>query len=404
MRSLIMINGISILLFFMLVFSCSNKKNSEEETKGDTTHVFAAKDFAMGVDLSYVNQVEDHGGVYRDSSQVRDPFAILKSHGANYVRVRLWHNPVWIRDVYKDPQTTLYSGYSEVEKTVSRAKSLGMAVNLDIHYSDFWADPGRQEPPAAWDKIKDLQVLKDSVYNYTFSILRKLANKGLMPDMVQIGNEINCGLMMTGTKPNFPDLNGCNNQWQNLGAILNSGIKAVRDASANSPVKPLVALHVADPKNIEWWFGKVTTSGNVTDFDVIGFSYYPLWHTSVSFASLPALITKMKTTYGKKVMILETGYPWATGGSDNYGNQFGSQTPLPDFPFTPDGQYSFMKSLTQAVITAGGTGIMYWEPAWITSQMKDSWGTGSSWENVTFFDFQGNALPVMGYMNWKYEL
>jgi hypothetical protein len=125
----------------------------------------------------------------------------------------------------------------------------------------------------------------------------------------------------------------------------------------------------------------------VIDFDIIGFSYYPLWHTAVSFASLPALITKMKTTYGKKVMILETGYPWATGGSDTYGNQFGSQTPLPDFPFTPDGQYRFMKSLTQAVITAGGTGIMYWEPAWISSQLTDPWGKGSSWENVTFYDF-----------------
>jgi arabinogalactan endo-1,4-beta-galactosidase len=404
MKSLVFIHTAFILLFFLSGSSCGKKNNPDDEIKKDTIHYFSAKDFAMGVDLSYVNQVEDHGGVYRDSNQVRDPFANLKSHGANYVRVRLWHNPVWIRDAYKDPQKTLYSAYDDVEKTVSRAKKLGMAVDLDIHYSDFWADPGRQEPPAAWEKIKDLQVLKDSVYNYTFSLLRKLDSKGLMPEMVQIGNEINCGMLMTGTKPGFPDLNGCNNQWQNLGVILNSGIKAVRDASANSTVKSLIALHVADPKNIEWWFGKVTSGGNVTDFDIIGFSYYPLWHTTVSFATLPALITKMKTTYGKKVMILETGYPWATGGSDTYGNQFGSQTPLPDFPFTPDGQYRFMKSLTQAVITAGGTGIMYWEPAWISSQLTDPWGKGSSWENVTFYDFQGNALPVVGYMNFKYEL
>jgi arabinogalactan endo-1,4-beta-galactosidase len=404
MRSLLLTNAVFILLFVLMGFSCSNKNNPDEETNGDTTHVFAPKDFAMGVDLSYVKQVEDHGGVYRDSNQIRDPFAILKSHGANYVRVRLWHNPVWIRDAYKDPKMNLYSDFADVEKTISRAKNLGMAVDLDIHYSDFWADPGRQEPPAAWDKIKDLQVLKDSVYNYTFSLLRKLDSKGVMPEMVQIGNEPNCGLMMTGTKPNFPDLNGCNDQWQNLGVILNSGIKAVRDASASSALKPLIALHVADPKNIEWWFGKVTASGNVTDFDIIGFSYYPLWHTNVSFTSLPALITKMKTTYGKKVMILETGYPWSTTGSDSYGNQFGSQAPLADFPFTADGQYRFMKSLTQAVITAGGTGIMYWEPAWISSQLKDPWGTGSSWENVTFFDFEGNSLPVVGYMNWKYKL
>jgi len=354
------------------------------------------------VDLSYVNQIEDHGGVYRDSGQVRDPFRILKSHGANYVRLRIWHNPQWVRSVYSDPQKTLYSGYADMEKAAKRAKTLGMAINLDFHYSDFWADPGRQDPPAAWAGIKDLQVLKDSVYNYTFSVLKKLEAKGLMPEMVQVGNEINCGMLITNLQPGFPALNGCSNQWANLGAVLNSGIKAIRDASVNSAVKPLVALHVADPKNLEWWFGKITSEGKVTDFDITGFSYYPLWHTTVSFDALPALVTKLKTTYGKKVMILETGYPWATGGSDNYNNQFGNQTPLAGFPFTAEGQLLFMKSLTQAVIKAGGSGIMYWEPAWITSQMKDPWGTGSSWENVTFFDFQGNALPVVGYMNAKY--
>jgi arabinogalactan endo-1,4-beta-galactosidase len=307
-----------------------------------------------------------------------------------------------VKDVYKDQQTPLYSGYDDMEKTVRRAKNLGMAVCLDFHYSDFWADPGRQDPPAAWVNIKDLQVLKDSLYNYTFSVLKKLDEKGLMPDMVQIGNEINCGMMMTNTKNGFPDLNGCNGQWQNLGTIINAGIKAVRDASANSSVKPLVALHIADPKNMEWWFGKITSSAGVSDFDIIGFSYYPLWHTTLAYALLPDLITRMKSTYNKKVMILETGYPWSTTGADNYSNQFGAQAMLTGFPFTPDGQLRFMKDLTQSVITAGGSGIMYWEPCWITSSLKDSWGTGSSWENVTFFDFQGNALPVMGYMNYKY--
>jgi arabinogalactan endo-1,4-beta-galactosidase len=403
MKQLISLQLAFILILFLSGFSCSNNGSSDEEKGKDTTEIITQEAFAMGVDLSYVNQVEDHGGVYRDSGQVRDPFRILKSHGANFVRVRLWHNPQWVKDVYKDQQTPLYSGYDDVEKTVIRAKNLAMAVNLDFHYSDFWADPGHQDPPAAWNTIKDIQVLKDSVYNYTFSVLKKLGAKGLMPDMVQIGNEINCGLMVTGTKQGFPDLNGCNGQWQNLGTILNAGIKAVRDASANSPVKPLVALHIADPKNLEWWFGKITSSAGVSDFDVIGFSYYPLWHTTLAYALLPELVTRLKSSYHKKVMILETGYPWNTAGADNYNNQFGSQAMLTGFPFTPDGQLRFMKDLTQALITAGGSGIMYWEPGWITSSLKDSWGTGSSWENTTFFDFQGNALPVMGYMNYKYQ-
>ena len=306
MKSLSLLQVVVIMVSILAGLSCGNK-NSPDEVPKDTTSVYSLNDFALGVDLSYVNQVEDHGGIYRESGQKKDPFDLLKAQGANYVRVRLWHNPVWVRDVYKDQQKPLYSGPDDVIKTIGRAKALGMAVNLDIHYSDFWADPGRQNPPAAWAGIKDLQTLKDSVYNYTFSILKKLDAKGWMPEMVQVGNEINCGMLITGLQTGFPGLNGCNNQWASLGAVINSGIKAIKDASANSTVKPLVALHVADPKNLEWWFGKVTTDGGVTGFDVIGFSYYPLWHNTVSFSSLPDLIGKLKSNYHKKVMNLESG-------------------------------------------------------------------------------------------------
>ncbi len=387
-----------------MVLSCTEKKQTPDDTTPeDTTHVFSAAEFAMGVDLSYVNQVEDHGGVFRDSGKVNDPFRILKSHGANYVRVRLWHHPVWVREVYGDPQKTLYSGFDDVRKTIRRAKEQGMAVNLDFHYSDFWADPGRQEPPAAWENSKTLPVLKDSVYQYTLRVLTLLDAGGLMPEMVQIGNEINCGLMMTGTKTGFPALNGCNNQWKNLGEVINSGIRAVRDASALSAVKPLVALHIADPKNLEWWFAKAVADGGISDFDIIGFSYYPLWHTTVAYTGLTDLISRMKSTYNRKVMIMETGYPWTTEGADNYNNLFGGQTPLPGFPFTREGQLKLMTDLTKKLLSAGASGIFYWEPAWITSSMKDPWGTGSSWENSAFFDFQGNALPVTGFMNKQYN-
>ncbi len=403
MRSLFSISLFLLLVLVMTGFSCGDKNNPSDGPQGeDSTAVL--KDFAMGVDLSYVNQVEDHGGIYRDSNQVKDPFAILKSVGANTVRVRLWHNPLWVREVYGNPSTPLYSGFDDAAKTIRRARNLGIAVLLDFHYADTWADPGHQQPPAAWENITSLAVLKDSVYNYTFSVLKRLDALGLMPEMVQIGNEINCGLMITGTKSGFPVLNGCNGSWQNLGAVLNSGIKAVRDAAVASSVKPRIALHVADPKNLEWWFSKAVSDGGVTDFDIIGFSWYPLWHTDIAFAALPALVKKMKTTYNKKVMILETAYPWSTAGADNYNNLFGSQTPLTGYPFTQQGQLDFMVRLTQEMITAGASGIFYWEPAWITSGLKDNWGTGSSWENATFFDFQGNKLPVTGYLNRKYQV
>lgn len=390
------------LLFLFL--SCKDKPVTPEEKPTSNYHLFTPDEFAMGVDLSYVNQIEDHGGVYRDSSKVRDPFRIMKEHGANMVRVRLWHNPTWVRDIYGSAQTPLYSGFADVLKTIQRAKAFGIAVNLTFHYSDFWADPGTQKPPVAWGNINSLQVLKDSVYNYTFSVLNKLNKLNLMPEMVQIGNETNCGMMMTKTKAGFPNLDGCNNHWQELGTVMNSGIKAVRDVSAQSTIKTKIALHVADPKNVDWWFGKITTSAAVTDFDVIGMSYYPLWHNTVDFGDLPALITKLKNTYNKKVMILETSYPWTTEYADSYNNQFGGQTPLFGYPFTKEGQTKFLIDLTQNILNSGGSGVMYWEPDWITSQLKDSWGTGSSMENCTFFDFSGNTLSSIDYMRYFYTL
>jgi len=388
-----------LLLSGLTLHSCGDGKDPDNPVNPGATEPA----FAMGVDLSYVNQAEDHGAVYRDKGVEADPYAIMKNNGATYVRVRLWHNPQWVRSVYGNPSKTLYSGFEDVARTIQRSKNQGMKILLDLHYSDFWADPARQEPPAAWAAITTLNVLRDSVYNYTFSVLKKLDARGLMPEIVQIGNEINCGMMMTGTASGFPGLNACNNQWSTLGSIINVAIKAVRDASATAVVKPLVALHVADPKNVEWWFTQATSQGKILDFDIAGFSYYPLWHTTVSLSALPALVTRLRNSLDRQVMILETAYPWTTSNNDGYTNLFGSQTPLEGFPFTPQGQLDFMVKLTGDMIQAGCSGIFYWEPAWITSGMKDSWGTGSSWENAGFFNFTGDLLPVAGYMSRSYQ-
>lgn len=395
-----------LLILMVFSFSCKDKKTSDDGVPIPDTkpkyHQFTPDEFVMGADLSYANQIEDHGGVYRDSTKVRDLFLIMKEHGCNLVRVRLWNNPGWVREVYGNANTPLYSGFADVLKTIQRAKAQGMAVNLDFQYSDTWADSGNQAPPAAWANITDLQVIKDSVYNYTFSVLNKLNQLGLMPEMVQIGNETNCGMMTTDTKTGFPNLNGCNGHWQELGVVINSGIKAVRDISAQSAIKTKIALHVADPKNADWWFGQITTAAAVTDFDIIGMSYYPLWHTTFGLTDLPALISSLKTKYNKKVMILETAYPWTTEYADAYANQLGGQSPLSGYPFTKEGQTSLLEDLSQKMITIGGSGIIYWEPDWITSQMKDPWGTGSSWENCTFFDFDGNTIPSIDYMRFVY--
>ena len=359
-------------------------------------------EFYFGADLSYVNQILDHDGSYRDEGEVRDPYRIFSDHGATLVRVRLWHSPDWTKEVYDPPGSQRYHDLADVEKTIAQAKTNGMQVLLDFHYSDVWADPGRQEIPGAWKDITDIATLKDSVYQYTFKVLATLEAKGLMPEFVQTGNEINCGMLYTDAGSQFPACNACDGAWENLGGVINSAIDAVRDAAATSSVETKIILHVADPKNVEWWFDNITSHG-VTDFDVIGFSYYPLWHTTVPLNQLGEKVTSFRQRYNKPAMVLETAYPWTTDGADGYNKIFGGQTPLAGYPFTREGQYDMMETIAQELKDGGGLGIIYWEPAWITSSMRDLWGTGSAWENCAFFDFEGNTLSSIDFMTANYD-
>ncbi|MBK7211687.1 MAG: glycosyl hydrolase 53 family protein [Bacteroidales bacterium] len=385
----------------LLGYSCSDKN---PDHTGTEKKIYTLEQFCMGADLSYTNEIEDHGGIYKDSSVVRDPFQIFRSHGCNLVRVRLWNNPMWTKEVYGASGTQMYSDLQDVVKTMQRAAQNGMAVSLDLHYSDTWADPEHQVPPAAWNQITAINVLEDSIYNFTFRTLTYLKGLGLIPRMVQVGNEINCGMMMTGTPDAFPKLNVCNGNWVNQGKIINAGIKAVRDASVGNTVDTKVILHVADPKNVEWWIDNIKKEGAVTDFDIVGISYYPLWHTEIPYSNVPGLVAKLKGKYAKEIMIVETAYPWTTEGNDSFNNLFGSQQPVGGFPFTKQGQKDFMVDMTQKLMNAGCSGIMVWEPGWITSGLKTQWGTGSAWENSAFFDFEGSVLPGMDFMNHNYTL
>lgn len=353
----------------------------------------------MGVDLSYVNQILDHGGSYSDSAGVRSPYAIFRDHGANAVRLRLWHDPSWVKtEVYGDESVPLYSGLEDVRSAIRAARDLGMRVNLDFHYSDIWADPGRQDVPAAWQDITDAAVLQDSVYRYTRGVLESLEADGLLPEMVQVGNEINCGLLSTGAPPGFPAVSVCDGHWAAQGALLNAGIRAVRDASPEIRI----ILHVAQPENVGPWFDAMTTAGAVTDFDIVGFSYYSRW-SDQPLSTLASHVAGWRAKYGKAVMVMETAYPWTLENADGYPNIFGPGSLQEGYPGTVGGQLTYLTDLVQQVVRGGGTGVFYWEPAWITSAMKDLWGTGSSWENNALFDFQGRAHGGMGFLTHRYE-
>jgi len=350
-------------------------------------------DFYFGADLSYANQILDHNGIYKDEGQTRSPFKIFKDHGTNLVRLRLWHNPIWTKEVYDPDGTQMYNDFADVEKSITLSKEQGLKVLLDFHYSDTWADPNSQDVPAAWTQITSLSVLKDSVYNYTFKTLKRLKDKNLMPEFVQLGNETNCGMLYTNAPAGFPKCDVCGDVWTSMGEILKQAIQAVRAVDAQTKI----ILHVADPKNVQWWFDNITQKGGVTDFDIVGFSYYPLWHTTVSIDQISNQVSLFHTRYAKDVMILETAYPWTTAFDDSYNNSLGGSAPISGYPYSVDGQKNLMKKLVQEVRDGDGMGVIYWEPDWVTSDMRDLWNTGSSWENCTFFDFDGNTLSSIDY-------
>jgi arabinogalactan endo-1,4-beta-galactosidase len=344
--------------------------------------------YYLGVDLSYVNETEDCGGAYRVNGEVTDPFQIFSAYGANLVRVRLWHTPTW----------TQYSTLDDVKKTIGRAKAQGMAVLLDFHYSDTWADPGKQIIPAAWADITDVDTLAKALYDYTFGALMDLDQAGLMPDMVQVGNEINTEILRSENESGYPI------HWERNAKLINAGIQAVRDAGQQAAINPQVMLHVAKPEEVEGWLLAATRAG-VTDFDLVGISYYPGW-SNYSVEATGRLINKLRHQFGKDVLIAETAYPWTLDSvNETAGNILGSEFLLPDYPATPGGQKRFLIDLTQAVLSNGGVGVVYWEPAWISTSCHTLWGQGSHWENATFFDFreQNNVHEGIEFLSYAYE-
>jgi arabinogalactan endo-1,4-beta-galactosidase len=226
-------------------------------------------------------------------------------------------------------------------------------------------------------------------------VLNYLQARNLTPEMVQVGNETNPGMI-------FPDGQVVNNNWSAFADLLKSGIRAVRDFSATSPVKPQIILHVAQLQNANWWANGVINLGGVTDFDILGISHYHLWSTVTAMNGINTMIRNLKTTYNKKIMIVETAYPWTNQNADSYNNIIPGSSGWGGYGVSKEEQSRYLKDLAQQVISGGGSGIMYWEPAWITSSLQDPWGTGSSWENNAFFDFSGNVLPAIDFMTHLY--
>ena len=334
--------------------------------------------FYKGVDISFAKELEGCGVQWKDNGSVKEIFSIFKDNGANLIRIRIFHTPVSGKN-----------GYDDAEVLISRAKAKGFKVMLDFFYSDTWADAGTQKCPAAWlGVVNNNAALADSVYNYTKKVLQTLKGKSLMPEFVQVGNETNGGMCFPGTGTvTWPT------DWTKQTLLFNAGIKAVHDVDATTKV----ILHVADPKNAEWWAGQLN-SNSVTGYDILGISFYPVWHTTVSIVNFGTVITNIKNTYSKDVMVVETGLPWTNGYDDNTTNVMnGVPNGFGTSP-TPEIQANWLTDLYNTLKTSGGTGIVYWEPEWVASHATNcpSDFGGSTWENITLFDFDNNLMTNGG--------
>lgn len=300
--------------------------------------------FVKGADIGWLPQMEATGyKFYNDSGMQEDCFKILKGHGINTIRLRTWVNPS------NDP----VSGHNSKAETVAmalRSQKWGMRVMIDFHYSDSWADPGKQRKPAAWEEHSFPQLLTD-IYNYTADVMQALKNAGVNPDWVQVGNETAGGII-------YPE--GSTQHWDSLAQLINKGYAAVKAVSPTTKV----ILHVDQGNNnlrFRKWFDSATA--HHANFDVIGMSYYPYWlpgnpDYTLSIDDLGNNLKDMASRYNKEVMVVEVG-----------GEDFKVQN-------TYDMLIAVMQKVKQ-VPNGKGLGVIYWEPEGARSWSRyglSAWG------------------------------
>ena len=337
-----------------------------------------------GSDLSYVNEMEDCGAVFRSEGRAKDPFQIFAEKGNNLVRVRIWNDPSLF---------TNYSNFEDAARTILRAKEAGMGVCLDFHYSDFWADPGKQARPVDWDGAS-FEEVRNLLYEYTHSILFELRQRGIVPEMVQVGNEINNGMI-------WPDghLDGTDQKWWDLGRLLESASGAVRDIYPDTKI----IVHVGGAEGAYDYVWNLWNRAHWGDFDVFAVSFYPWWSPGMHLQELSDVLLHIREDFGYEVLVAETGYPWTLEGEEDSGNIVWDESQLmPGYPATVEGQRAFYSDLFEVVVNAEGRGVVLWEPAWVSTDCWTPWGPGSSWENATLFDFGHNALASFDALGRAY--
>ena len=368
------------------------------------------EDFIFGIDVSSALAEEASGVKYYDfDGNETDLFRLLADSGINYIRVRVWNNP------YDDEGHGFGGGNCDIGNAVEigkRAAACGMKLLVDFHYSDFWADPGKQMCPRAW-KGMEIEEKTQAVYDYTLDCMKQLKNAGADVGMVQTGNETNGA--MAGEKT-----------WMNIAYLMDAGARAVREVYPDA----LIALHFANPENADSYrtYAKKMDyyeKNGLIHYDVFATSYYPYWHGTLD--NLSAILTEIAEAYGKKVMVMETSYAFTEEDTDFSANTIGGGGGIvKDYPFSPQGQANCLRNITDTIVnrTKNGIGVCWWEGAWITvgtnsrEENQEKWEKyGSGWassyaaaydpgdagkyyggsavDNQAFFDAEGKPLESL---------
>ena len=359
-------------------------------------------DSIMGADISMLDQMEASGAKFMVDGVPEDCLQILRDHGINWIRLRIWNDPIDAKGV------SLGGGNNDLKTTLAiaaRAKKLGFKFLLDFHYSDWWADPGKQNMPKAWVGMS-LDQLKTALYDYTSGVIKDLSKAGAMPDMVQIGNEINGGMMWpvgATSSQGTAQIGG----YDALAALLKQGIQAVHDADPNAADpqrRARIVIHLANGGDNGLYhtvFDALTARG--VDFDVIGLSYYSYWHGAL--AQLEANMNDISARYHKDVAVVETAYAYTLYDSDGTPNLFDENAVSQGgYLATVQGQATSVRDVIAAVAQVPdgrGLGVFYWEPDWFAVEGA-GWqtGQGDQWDNQAMFDPQGNAIQSM----WVFRL
>ena len=331
----------------------------------------------LGADVSALARLEQWGAVYRDEEGVaRDALALMRDAGANTFRLRLFVEPSGDDVVVNDLAYTI--------ALAGRVEATGATLLLDIHYSDTWADPSKQFTPAAWDTT-DIDVLEAQVEAYTADVIAQMKAAGVLPDIVQLGNEIDGGLLWPLGKIGWEGYTAPEN-YERFGRLLKAGIRGVRGAlDEGDDVR--ILLHYsqgASTSGTRWFFDHVAAQG--VDYDMIGLSWYPFWHGTLS--QLRANLDATAARYGKPIIVVETSYPWRSGW-----NPTGALPGWNAWPFSPEGQAAFLRDLVDTVADTHeklGVGVLWWYPEAIQRPGRNVWGSGS----LALFDASGEILPA----------